>query len=277
MLKNNSVSQSDYDTAEADYLEAKADVEAAKAALLSAEIDLKRTKIRAPISGRISKSSVTVGALVTADQTTALATIYDLEHIYVDVTQAAEDIRRLRKLSNGKIADKLADNKAVVTLILSDGSEYPYKGTLEFADVNVDETTGTVTIRAKFPNPHQELLPGLYVRAILTQGEKDDALLVPQRSLMRDNRGNPYVYTVTKDNKIERRSLQVGSAYNESWLVLSGMQAGDKVVVEGLQKIRNGATVKTVPFNPNADNEQAQPSGTPGADSAKADTTGKKE
>ncbi len=252
LIKTNSVSQSDYDVAQADYLEAKASVEAAKAALQSAEIDLRRTKIRAPINGRISKSSVTVGALVTADQTTALATIYDLEHIYVDVTQSAEAIRRLRKLSNGKLPTRFDQRKAQVTLILSDGSQYPYKGTLEFADVGVDETTGTVTIRAKFPNPNHELLPGLYVRAILTQGEKDDALLVPQRSLLRDNRGEAYVYTVTADNKIERRSLTVGNAYKDSWLVLDGMKPGDKVVVEGLQKIRNGITVRGVPIDPKA-------------------------
>ncbi len=277
LIKTNSVSQSDYDVAQADYLEAKASVEAAKAALQSAEIDLRRTKIRAPISGRISKSSVTVGALVTADQTTALATIYDLEHIYVDVTQSAEAIRRLRKLSNGKMDTRFDQRKAQVTLILSDGTQYPYKGTLEFADVSVDETTGTVTIRAKFPNPDHELLPGLYVRAILTQGEKDDALLVPQRSLLRDNRGDAYVYTVTADNKIERRNLTVGNAYNEYWLVLDGMKPGDKVVVEGLQKIRNGIDVRSVPFDPNAAADQAKDDGKAAAQAGSAQTTGNKE
>ena len=277
LIKTNSVSQSDYDVAQANYLEAKAAVEASKAALQSAEIDLRRTKIRAPISGRISKSSVTVGALVTADQTMALATIYDLEHIYVDVTQSAEAIRRLRKLSNGKLPVRFDQRQAQVTLILSDGTQYPYKGTLEFADVGVDETTGTVTIRAKFPNPTHELLPGLYVRAILTQGEKDDALLVPQRSLLRDNRGDAYVYTVTPENKIQRRSLTVGNAYKENWLVLDGLKPGDKVVVEGLQKIRNGIPVRSIPYVPKAKATDSKAAGAAPAQADAEQAAGKEE
>ena len=243
LRKTNAVSQQDNDDAQAAYLQAQAEVAACKAALDAAAINLNRTRITAPISGRISKSSVTVGALITADQPAPLATIHQVDPMYVDVTQSAQDLLMLRR---NVAVDR--DVEYPLWLVLSDGTRYPHPGKLRFADVGVNEATGTVTLRAEFPNPQQELLPGLYVRTLLTEGENDQALLVPQRSILRDNRGNPMVLVVKPDGTAERRPIVTGKGYNESWIVLSGLAAGDKVIVEGIQKVRPGSPVRAVPY-----------------------------
>ncbi len=223
-----------------------------RASLRSAEINLDRTQIRAPISGRIGKSSVSVGALVTVNQISALATIHQTMPMNVDLTQSVDEMRGLRKLlgmgDDGHIRPESIETK--VNLILSDGSAYPEAGALRFADVGVDEGTGTVTIRAEFPNASRELLPGMFVRAVVDIGTKRDALLVPQRAVLRDQRGTPFVFVAVPDEgdsfKAERRSVTLGAAYGDAWLALDGLRAGDKLIVGGAHSVRNGGPVTVV-------------------------------
>jgi len=261
LRKTNAISQQDNDDAQAAYLQAQAEVAAAQATLDAAAIDLNRTRITAPISGRISKSSVTVGALVTADQASPLATIHQMDPMYVDVTQSAEDLMFLQRVLTSNRVERSAEVHVPVQLLFSDGREYRHRGTMQFADVGVNEATGTVTMRAEFPNPEQELLPGLYVRAVLIEGEANDAILVPQRSTLRDNRGNPQVLVVTPEGTAERRPIKVGKSYGEDWIVYEGLKAGEVVVVEGIQKVRPGSPVRTVPYvDKNAGEQQPSPS-----------------
>ena len=249
LRKNNAVSQQDHDDAQAAYAQAQAEVAACTAALEAATINLNRTSITAPISGRISKSSVTVGALVTADQPAPLATIHQLDPMYVDVTQTPEDLVRMHRkmLASGNTFTEAAEQHPL-WLILKDGARYEFPGKLRFTDVSVSEATGTVTLRAEFPNPQQLLLPGLYVRVELTEGDDDHALLVPQRSILRDNRGNPLVLVVKTDGTAERRPIKTGKASGANWIVLDGLLAEEKVIVEGIQKVRPGSPVRAVPY-----------------------------
>jgi len=249
LRKNNAVSQQDHDDAQAAHAQAQAEVAACTAALEAATINLNRTSITAPISGRISKSSVTVGALVTADQPMPLGTIHQLDPIYVDVTQTAEDLVLLhRKMFAGGGTFAEAAERHPLWLILKDGTRYEFPGTLRFTDVGVNEATGTVTLRAEFPNPQKVLLPGLYVRAELTEGEDEHALLVPQRGILRDNRGNPLVLVVKADGTAERRPIKTGKAFGENWIVLDGLAPGENVIVEGIQRVRPGSPVRAVPY-----------------------------
>ncbi|MFI8415274.1 multidrug efflux RND transporter periplasmic adaptor subunit SdeX [Serratia sp. NPDC078593] len=243
LLGTNYISKQDYDTAASTLQQSNAAVIAAKAAVESARINLAYTKVTSPISGRIGKSTVTEGALVTTGQANALATVQQLDPMYVDVTQSSNDFLRLKQeLANGTL--KQENGKAKVKLLLQNGQEYAQEGTLEFSDVTVDETTGSITLRAVFPNPSDELLPGMFVRARLDEGVRNNALLVPQQGITRNPRGDATALVVGADNKVEMRTLKADQAIGDKWLVTDGLKAGDRVIVTGLMKARPGTPVK---------------------------------
>ncbi|MBU1042186.1 MAG: efflux RND transporter periplasmic adaptor subunit [Proteobacteria bacterium] len=246
LSKVRAVSQQDNDDAQAAHQQAEAEVGAAKAALDAARINLSYTRVSAPIAGRIGKSTVTPGALVTASQGAALATIQQTDQIYVDVTQSSGELMRLRReLASGKLK-KAGAGGAKVKLLFEDGSAYAREGLLQFSDITVDQGTGAVTMRAVFPNPNGELLPGLYVRAVLEEGVEDQGILVPQQAVTRDSKGEPLVMLVKADGTVEARPIAVNRVVGDKWLVQSGLAAGDRVIVEGLQMARPGAKVKAL-------------------------------
>lgn len=248
LIKINAVSQQDNDDAQAALQQAQADVASTKAAVETARINLAYTKVTAPISGRIGRSTVTAGALVTANQPTALATIQQLSQIYVDVTQSTSEMLRLKQnLASGLLKHSGAD-QARVKLKLENGSDYPLPGTLKFSEVTVDQSTGSITLRAIFPNPKQVLLPGMFVRAILEEGVSEQAILVPQRGVTRDPSGNAMVMVVGAEEKVEPRVIKAVRTVGDKWLVSEGLKAGDRVIVEGIQRVRPGTPVKAVPF-----------------------------
>ena len=250
LVKINAIARQDYENALTTAAQARADVAAQQAAQHSAQIDLARTTVRAPISGRIGRSLFTTGALVSASQSSALTTIQRLAPIYVDIQQSSADLLKLRQqILAGKIA---RDGNAKVQLILEDGSTYAPLGALRFADVTVDQTTGSQVIRALFPNPDGLLMPGMFVRARLVEGTQQNAMLVPQRAVGRDERGNPTVMVVGTDNKVEVRPLQSGRTSGSDWVVTAGLRPGDKVIVEGGMMLRPGMPVTPQPWNPNA-------------------------
>lgn len=254
------VSRQDYDDAVSSLGESRADVASAKANVESSRINLAYTQVNAPITGRIGKSGITPGALVTANQTSTMATIQQLDPIYVDVTQPSAALLRLKKsLSNGEI-QKSGATAAKVRLKLEDGSLYTLEGTLEFSDVTVDQDTGAITLRAVFPNPNADLLPGMYVRAVLEEGFKEQGLLVPQQAVSRDSTGKPMAYVVGKDNTLERRELTTDRAIGDQWLISSGLNVGDQLVVDGQQRASAGVKVKTVPWTPQSVAAVATPS-----------------
>ncbi|EJG8890758.1 multidrug efflux RND transporter periplasmic adaptor subunit AcrA [Salmonella enterica] len=258
LLGTQYISKQEYDQALADAQQATAAVVAAKAAVETARINLAYTKVTSPISGRIGKSSVTEGALVQNGQASALATVQQLDPIYVDVTQSSNDFLRLKQeLANGSL--KQENGKAKVDLVTSDGIKFPQSGTLEFSDVTVDQSTGSITLRAIFPNPDHTLLPRMFVRARLQEGTKPTALLVPQQGVTRTPRGDATVLVVGADNKVETRQIVASQAIGDKWLVTDGLKAGDRVVVSGLQKVRPGAQVKVQEIT--ADNKQQAASG----------------
>ncbi|SFR75892.1 efflux RND transporter periplasmic adaptor subunit [Sphingomonas jatrophae] len=247
LVRINAIARQDFENSVTAAQQAQADVAAQRAALRSAEIDVARTTVRAPISGRIGRSLVTTGALATAGQADALTTIQRLDPIYVDVPQSSADLLRLRQqLLQGELAR--GGSAARVRLRLEDGSVYPQEGRLQFADVTVDPTTGTQTIRAIFPNPRGLLLPGMYVRAELVEGVRSDALLVPQRAVTRSERGEPTVLVVGPDNKVAQRVLTAPRTVGDAWLVTAGLRPGDRVIVEGGQSARPGTSVRAVPW-----------------------------
>jgi membrane fusion protein (multidrug efflux system) len=248
LVKINAVSQQDYDSADASLKQAEADVASAKAAVETARINLAYTRVTAPISGRIGRSSVTDGALVTANQPAALAVIQQLGTMYVDVTQSSADLLKLRQNLASGLMTKGGAAQARVRLLLEDGSSYPLPGTLKFSEVTVDQSTGSITLRAVFPNPKQTLLPGMFVRAILEEGESPDAILVPQRGVSRNPKGDALVMVVGAEDKVEPRPIKVVRTVGDSWLVSEGLKTGDRVILEGLQKARPGTAVKVVPF-----------------------------
>lgn len=238
----NAVSKQDNDDAQAAAQAAVANVQAQRAAVQQARINLDYTQVRAPISGRIGKSSVTPGALVTANQAEALATVQNLDRIYVDVTQSAADLLKLRRaMAAGAVG---APTSAQVRLVLEDGSTYPIVGTLAFSDITVDEGTGSVGLRATFPNPNGALLPGLYVRARLEQGVATSGILIPQPAVSRDPKGAATVYVIDAAGKAQLRPIAVARTVGQHWLVTGGLKAGERVIVEGLQKVRPGGAVK---------------------------------
>ncbi|MCP5533952.1 MAG: efflux RND transporter periplasmic adaptor subunit [Akkermansiaceae bacterium] len=247
---DDAVSQQDLDDIVASQKLAEAEIASAKANLEAARINLEYTQVTAPISGRIGRSFVTTGALVTAGQATPLAMIQSLDPVYVDITQSSAEMLKLRRaLEDGEI--RRADREATVTLILDDGSAYPESGTLKFTEAFVDETTGSVTLRSSFPNPKLQLLPGMFVRAILEEGVKPDGMLVPQRAVTRNPAGKPLAMVVGAEDKVEPRILTTERSVGDSWLVSGGLQPGDRVIMEGLQKARPGTPVTAVPFDPN--------------------------
>ncbi|SDZ80604.1 efflux RND transporter periplasmic adaptor subunit [Microbulbifer marinus] len=242
LVKTGAVSKQDNDSAQASLQQARADVAAARAALQRAQIQLDYARITAPIGGRIGKSTVTQGALVTANQSSALATVQQLDPIYVDLTQSTAEILRLRKALDAGTLEQTAD--LPVTILLEDGTPYEHQGKLEFAEASVDPTTGSVLLRVVVPNPDNMLLPGMYVRAEIGRGIRANAILVPQQGIARDPKGNTSAMVVTDEGVVARRSVQVSRTIGSKWLVEEGLHAGDKVVIAGLQKIRPGAPVQ---------------------------------
>jgi membrane fusion protein (multidrug efflux system) len=241
------ISQQDFDDADASVQQAEADIASAKAACETNRINLGYTRITAPVSGRIGRSSVTPGALVTSNQTTALATVQKLDPVYVDLTQSSTAILRLRRaMEEGKVSAAAPQIK--VDLVLEDGRRYALEGTLQFSDVTVDQSTGAVTVRAVFPNPKAELLPGMYVRAIVTEAMEDHALLVPQQAVTRDSNGQALAYVVGHDDKLEVRPLTLGRAIGDQWVVHQGLAPGERLIVDGAQKAAPGALVVAIPI-----------------------------
>lgn len=239
LIKTNAVSQQNLDDARSTLAVAEAEVAAAQANLKTAQINLDYTKILAPIDGRIDKSTLTPGALVTASQVTALTTIRKLDPINVDVTQSSTNLLNLRQaIAAGRV--KLSGDNVRVRLKLENGTFYPHLGTLAFAESNVSETTGTYTVRAEFPNPERLLLPGMYVRAIVEEGVADNSFLVPQRGVSRNTKGEPTAMLVDAEGKVEERVLRVSRSVGNNWLVESGVSAGDRVIVEGTLLVRIG-------------------------------------
>jgi membrane fusion protein (multidrug efflux system) len=264
------VSQQAYDEAAAELRQSEADVAAAKAAAEAARINLAYTKVTAPISGRIGKSAVTAGALVTANQQAALVTIQQLNPIYVDVTQSSADVLRLRRaLASGELKQS-TENAARVALLLEDGTPYAHEGTLQFSDVTVDPTTGAITLRALFPNPQGILLPGMYVRAVVEEGVREAAIVVPQQAVTRDTKGDAIAMVVGADGKVESRRLQIARTLGNEWLVDAGLQAGERVIVEGLQRARPGAVVQAVERVTSAPGASAPAAAVPPAPDSKA-------
>ena len=246
------VSQQTYDETVAAVAEGEAQVAAGKAAVDAARINLDYTKVSAPISGRIGKSAFTEGALVTANQVTPLATVTQLDPIYVDVTQSSSELLKLRKaISEGKLTGA-DDRQAPVTLMLADGLEYPEPGELQFSDVIVDESTGSIRLRAIFPNPRKDLLPGLFVRAVIKQGEMERAILVTQKAVLRNADNSTVVWLVSPEGTIVAQPVTIGEARGELWIVTAGLNDGDLVVVDGFQKTKPGATVTAVPVDASA-------------------------
>ena len=243
LLAIKAVSKQEYDDAQAAFKQAEADVAVNRAAVKTARINLEYTKVRSPISGRIGKSAFTPGALVTANQAQALTSVRQLDPVYVDITQSSQDLLRLRaQFTNGEL--RSAAEEAPVRLKLENGAMYPHEGRLQFTDVSVDESTGMVSLRALFPNPEHILLPGMYVRAVIAEGVDENALLVPQRALRRDPKGQASVLLVDGGGKVDVRLVDVGRTVGDSWQVLSGLNPGDLVIVEGGQNVRPGMSVK---------------------------------
>jgi membrane fusion protein (multidrug efflux system) len=243
LLAIEGVSQQDADDAHMAHQQAIASVAQAQATLTSAQINLNYTKVRAPISGRIGKSTVTPGALVTANQETALATIRALDPIYVDMTQSSTDLLKLRRMLS---AGAIQSGSTKVHLELEDGTQYAHAGSMKFQEVAVDESTGSVTLRAEFPNPDGMLLPGMYVRAVLDEAVNTAAILAPQQGVTRDPKGNATALVLTADNKVEQRTLVTERAIGDRWLISNGLSQGDRLIVEGTNKVRPGDAVKPV-------------------------------
>ncbi len=244
LLDDRAVSKQDYDDAVSALNQAEADGQYWKASIETAKINLSYTRVTAPISGRIGRSTVTDGALVTAYQPVALATIQQLDPIYVDVPQSTAELLRLnRRLQDGRL-NQDGTNQNKVKLLLEDGTTYPHEGTLQFREVTVDPTTGSCILRIIFPNPDKVLLPGMFVRAVVKEGVHDQAILVPQQAVSRDVKGNPITLIVGPEEKVQPRPLTLDRAIGDNWLVASGVNPGDRVIVEGMQKVRPGAAVK---------------------------------
>lgn len=246
LLAVKAVSQQEYDDAAAVLKQTEADIAYWKAMVKTARINLQYTRITAPISGRIGRSGVTEGALVTAYQPVALATIQQMDPLYVDVPQSTAELLRLqRRIEAGSLHQNGTGQKKV-TLILEDGTVYPSEGALQFRDVTVDQTTGTVTLRIVFPNPEGVLLPGMFVRAVVREGVNEAAILVPQEAVSRDPKGNPFTLVVDSQGTVGDRPIELDRAIGNRWLVKSGLAPGEQVIVEGIQKVRPGSLVKAI-------------------------------
>ena len=254
------VSQQAYDDALATLQANEADVAAAKAAAEAARINLAYTTVVAPISGRIGRSTVTAGALVTANQEEPLATIQQMNPMYVDLTQSSSEVLRLRRAMASGELKRSRDDAARVTLQLEDGSTYAHEGTLQFSDVTVDSSTGAITLRALFPNPDGVLLPNMYVRAAIEEGVREGAIVVPQQAVTRDNKGQAIAMVVGADNMVETRPLKTARTLGSDWLIDSGLRPGERVIVEGTQRARPGSPVKAIEAS--GTNKSAPPAAT---------------
>jgi len=247
LIAANAVSKQENDEAIAANARAEADVASARAAVESARINVVYTQVLSPISGRIGRTMITEGALVTSGQPAPLATVQQLDPIYVDITQSSTEMLRLqRQLANGELV-KDESNQAEVSLTLEDGSRYPERGRLKVSEASVDPSTGSVVLRAVFPNPRRELLPGMFVRAQLSQGTRSAALMVPQRGVNHNPRGEATVLIVDKDEKVAERVVTADRTIGDEWLITAGLSPGDRVIVDGLQKAKPGSPVKAVP------------------------------
>jgi len=244
LVKIEAVSQQANDEAQAAMKQAQADVGVARAALERARIDVAYTRVTSPIAGRIGRSSVTPGALVTANQADTLATVQQLDPIYVDLTQSSAELLRLKRDLESGTLQRAGGNGVPLQLVLEDGSEYGARGKLAFSEVTVDPNTGSVTLRAVFPNPKGELLPGMYVRARLSQGTQENIFLVPHAAVSRDPKGNATVMVVNGENKAVSRTVKAAQSFGDKWVVSEGLAAGDRVIVEGLQRVKPGAPVQ---------------------------------
>ena len=242
------VSQQDYDDVRAALEEAEAEVEVNIAAVETARINLQNTKVTAPITGRIGKSGITVGALVTASQATPLATIHQLDPIFIDATQSSANLLRLKRdFAAGRI-QRNGYEYSPVKLLLEDGTRYPLEGWLNFSEMTVDSGTGSYIVRMSFPNPKRLIMPGMYVRAVIEQGIAEKAILVPRQAVSRDTKGNPYALLVDRQDKVQERIIVTDRTIGDKWLVTSGLRVGDRVIIEGFHKARPGALVKSVDF-----------------------------
>ena len=247
LIEARAISQQEYDSVAAAHLAAEADVSAAKASVQSAAINLSYTEVTAPVSGRIGLSQVTEGAYVQQGAATLLATVQQLDPLYVDLAQSSTEVLRLRRaLAEGKL-QRANEDSAKVTLLFEDGRTYAETGTLQFSDVTVDPSTSSITLRALFPNPRNDLLPGMFVRARLDEGSAPDAILVPQLAVTHNAKGDATAFVVGADNKAELRVLKADRAVGNQWLVTDGLKTGDQVIVQNLQRIRPGAVVKPAP------------------------------
>jgi membrane fusion protein (multidrug efflux system) len=246
LIRSKAVSQQDYDDAQAALALAQAGIARAKAELDGARIDLRRTKVVSPISGRIGRSGITPGALVTANQPQAMALVQQLDPIYVDLTQSSTELMRLKRaLATGTVQ---AAQTAEIRIVLEDGTPYPHPGTLKLAEASVDPGTGAVTLRAEVPNPDRDLLPGMFVRAIITEGTLNDAILVPQEAVSYDSQGNALVMAVDDGDTVAVRTVVLGQAAGSSWIVRQGLESGDRIIVSGLQIVRPGMKVRATPL-----------------------------
>ncbi|MDR7093863.1 efflux RND transporter periplasmic adaptor subunit [Hydrogenophaga laconesensis] len=272
LVKIDAISRQVFDESQAQVAQSAADVAVAQAALENARINLQYSRITAPISGQTELSVVLPGALVTANQAQALTTISQLDPIHVDITQSSSELLELRRQWQAGVFGKVESSGAPVRLALEDGSQYPHAGKLQFTGATVSQTTGAITLRAVFPNPDRLLMPGMYVRAQLATGESSEAIVLPQQAVQRDPAGKPSVQIINAENKIEKRPIRLGQALGSQWLVLEGLKAGDRVMVDGFQKARVGQAVTPVAMRMNGnrvvEDKPATPAGQAPAASA---------
>lgn len=274
LLARNTASQAQYDTAFAAKKQAEAEVAGAKAARDRARLNLAWTDVRAPISGRIGRALLTEGTLIEQGTTGVLATVQQLDPIYVDITQSVGELNKLRRdIASGELS-KLAADTANVHLIMDDNTLYTSAGRLLFSDVTADPSTGQVTLRVQFPNPHDELFPGMYVRARIKQGIDADAIAVPQQAVQRTNDGKPEVWVVKPDGRVMLQPIEVGQVFDGNWVVRDGLEPGQQVVVEGFQKIAGGMEVTPIPLKPERpEGSKPHDADVADSDSASADLT----
>ncbi len=256
LIKTHSISQKDFETSESDFYTAQADVQACKAAVETARIHLDYTKVKAPISGRIGKSDVTVGALVASNNIIPLATIHQIDPIFVDVTQSSAAFLRLKRNVTDGLIKKSNTSVPNVKLFFEDESAYPIEGEVKFRDLRVDHSTGSFILRIVFPNPEYTLLPGMYVKALIQEGIAENAILIPHQAVSRNAKGEPVAYIVNSTDKVEERTLIIDRSIGETWFVKSGLNSGERLIMEGFQRIRPGSSVKVVLFNSTPNNAQ---------------------